>query len=84
MWLTRLTFWYLPDPRFTRYLGGFGPTLDPSLDGGLFLGLEGSSVSRCRERAIHGHAALRSPARGEPGPQIASALLPNDRPPTAE
>lgn len=34
MWLTRLAFWYLPDPRFTRCLGGFGPKLDPSLGGG--------------------------------------------------
>ena len=23
--LTRLVFWYLPDPRFTRCLGGYGP-----------------------------------------------------------
>ena len=30
MWLTRPAFWCLPDPRFTRCLGGFGPTLDPS------------------------------------------------------
>ena len=30
MWLTRLAFWYLPDPRFTACLGGFGPKLDPS------------------------------------------------------
>jgi hypothetical protein len=30
MLLTRLAFWYLPDLSFTRYLGGFGPTLDPS------------------------------------------------------
>ena len=30
MWLTRLAFWYLPNPRFTRCLGGFGPNLDPS------------------------------------------------------
>jgi hypothetical protein len=29
MWLTRLAFWYLPDPRFARCLGGFGPKLDP-------------------------------------------------------
>ena len=34
MLLTRLAFWYLPDPRFTRCLGGFGPKLDPSLGGG--------------------------------------------------
>src|SRR5882672_1909467 len=32
MWLTRLAFWYLPGPRFARYLGGFGPILDPSLE----------------------------------------------------
>jgi hypothetical protein len=31
MLLTRLAFWYLPNPRFTRYLGGFGPKLVPSL-----------------------------------------------------
>jgi len=30
MWLTRLAFWYLPDPPFTGCLGGFGPKLDPS------------------------------------------------------
>ena len=30
MWLTRLAFWYLSNPRFTRCLGGFGPKLDPS------------------------------------------------------
>jgi hypothetical protein len=29
MLLTRLAFWYLPNPRFTRCLGGFGPNLDP-------------------------------------------------------
>ena len=34
MWLTRLAFWYLPNPPFTRCLGGFGPKLDPSLRGG--------------------------------------------------
>jgi hypothetical protein len=28
--LPRLAFWCLSDPRFTRYLGSFGPTLDPS------------------------------------------------------
>jgi hypothetical protein len=25
MWLTRPAFWYLPNPRFARCLGGFGP-----------------------------------------------------------
>ncbi len=30
MWLTRLAFWYLPNLRFTRCLGGCGPRLDPS------------------------------------------------------
>jgi len=30
MWLTRLAFWYLRNPRFTLCLGGFGPRLDPS------------------------------------------------------
>ena len=28
MWLTRLAFWYLPNRRFSRCLGGFGPKLD--------------------------------------------------------
>jgi len=27
--MTRPAFWYLPDPRFTRCLGCFGPELDP-------------------------------------------------------
>ena len=39
MCLTRLAFWCLPNPRFTRCLGGFGPKLVPSLAGG-FLGLQ--------------------------------------------
>jgi hypothetical protein len=30
MWLTRPVFWCLPDRRFARCLGGFGPNLDPS------------------------------------------------------
>ena len=30
MLLTRPAFWYLPDPRFARCWGGFGPKLDPS------------------------------------------------------
>jgi hypothetical protein len=30
MLLTRLAFWCLPDPPFTRCLGGFGRKLDPS------------------------------------------------------
>jgi hypothetical protein len=29
MWLTRPAFWYLPDPRFSRYLSDFGPNFDP-------------------------------------------------------
>jgi hypothetical protein len=35
MWLTRPAFWYLPNPRFTQCLDGFGPKLDPSLGGAL-------------------------------------------------
>ena len=40
MLLTRLAFWYLPDPRFTRCLGGFGPKLDLSFGGGPLIALE--------------------------------------------
>ena len=31
MWLTRLAFWYLPNPRFYAVFGLFWTQLDPSL-----------------------------------------------------
>jgi hypothetical protein len=46
MLLTRLAFWYLPNPCFTRCLGCFGPILDPSFGRRFFLGLERPIASR--------------------------------------
>jgi hypothetical protein len=39
MLLTRPAFWYLPDLRFSRCLGRFGPKTDPSFDGGFLRSL---------------------------------------------
>lgn len=44
MLLTHLAFWSLPDPRFARCVGGFGPTLDPSF-GGFSYALVGQNSS---------------------------------------
>ena len=66
MLLTRLAFWYLPDPRFTRCLGGFGPKLDPSFGGGLFLGLVAPGRSRLAAggRSADAHAPSQGRENG--------------------